>query len=46
MNKRDITVVCICLIVAGIVFKMIPGAFILGFIEIILGGLYVASKEF
>lgn len=44
MKKIDLLIVISSLIVAGIVFTVIPGAFILGYLEIVLGAVYAISK--
>lgn len=44
MKKIDLLIVISSFIIAGIIFTAIPGAFILGYLEIILGAAYAIGK--
>lgn len=44
MKKIDLLIVISSFIIAGIIFTAIPGAFILGYLEIVLGAAYAIGK--
>lgn len=44
MKKIDLLIVISSFIIAGIIFTAIQGAFILGYLEIVLGAAYAIGK--
>lgn len=44
MKKIDLLIVISSFIIAGIIFTVIPGAFVLGYLEIVLGAAYAIGK--
>lgn len=45
MKKIDLLIVISSFIIAGIIFTAIPGAFILGYLEIVLGAAYALGDQ-